>query len=233
MPNRRKLLLAAGLSSCALPCVQAARQPKQPHVVVIGAGGAGLAAAAEAARCGALVTVLEKQNAVGGDTLISGGFYAAVDPKRQIPQGISDSIERFTADILESGGDKSDPRLAQILARGAGAMLEQLESLGMRFQPDVIEIYGAHWPRCHKPMMPNGVGYIQALHSEALRRGAQIRTNCQVTGLILNPAGNVSASDTHLTRRFIRCAPTPSSSPRAGLEPIQRWLLGTNPNSPC
>lgn len=172
MPNRRKLLLAAGLSSCALPCVQAARQPKQPHVVVIGAGGAGLAAAAEAARCGALVTVLEKQNAVGGDTLISGGFYAAVDPKRQIPQGISDSIERFTADILESGGDKSDPRLAQILARGAGAMLEQLESLGMRFQPDVIEIYGAHWPRCHKPMMPNGVGYIQALHSEALRRGA-------------------------------------------------------------
>ena len=140
MPNRRKLLLAAGLSSCALPCVQAARQPKQPHVVVIGAGGAGLAAAAEAARCGALVTVLEKQNAVGGDTLISGGFYAAVDPKRQIPQGISDSIERFTADILESGGDKSDPRLAQILARGAGAMLEQLESLGMRFQPDVIEI---------------------------------------------------------------------------------------------
>lgn len=60
MPNRRKLLLAAGLSSCALPCVQAARQPKQPHVVVIGAGGAGLAAAAEAARCGALVTVLEK-----------------------------------------------------------------------------------------------------------------------------------------------------------------------------
>ncbi len=40
----------------------------QPHVVIVGAGPGGLAAALQAARAGARVTVLEKQSVVGGRT---------------------------------------------------------------------------------------------------------------------------------------------------------------------
>ena len=38
--------------------------------------------------------------------------------------------------------------------------LEWLEKLGMHFQPRVFELYGAHWPRAHIPVLPLGQGYI-------------------------------------------------------------------------
>lgn len=53
------------------------------QVVVIGGGGAGLAAAVSAVQNGAKVVVLEKLGYLGGSTNVSGGAFNAVDPKRQ------------------------------------------------------------------------------------------------------------------------------------------------------
>ncbi|MBR1821188.1 MAG: FAD-dependent oxidoreductase [Clostridia bacterium] len=49
-------------------------------VVVVGAGGAGMAAAAQAAQNGNTVLVIEKNAEVGGNTLVSGGQYQSVMP---------------------------------------------------------------------------------------------------------------------------------------------------------
>ena len=49
-------------------------------VVVVGAGGAGMAAAAQAAQDGCTVLVIEKNAEVGGNTLVSGGQYQSVMP---------------------------------------------------------------------------------------------------------------------------------------------------------
>ena len=49
-------------------------------VVVVGAGGAGIAAAAQAAQDGSTVLVIEKNVAPGGNTLVSGGQYQSVMP---------------------------------------------------------------------------------------------------------------------------------------------------------
>ena len=49
-------------------------------VVIVGAGGAGLAAAAEAAAEGNTVVILEKNGEMGGNTLVSGGLYQSVIP---------------------------------------------------------------------------------------------------------------------------------------------------------
>ncbi len=49
-------------------------------VVVVGAGGAGIAAAAQAAQDGNTVLVIEKNAEVGGNTLVSGGQYQSVMP---------------------------------------------------------------------------------------------------------------------------------------------------------
>ncbi|MDR2403730.1 MAG: FAD-dependent oxidoreductase [Spirochaetaceae bacterium] len=56
---------------------------KQTDVLIIGGGGAGLAAAVNAAETGAKVILIEKAPSLGGNTIRAGGAYNAVDPDRQ------------------------------------------------------------------------------------------------------------------------------------------------------
>lgn len=158
--------------------------PKTYDVIVVGAGAAGLSAAVEAAGAGASVLVLEKQKKIGGNTLISGGFYTAVDPERQKPQGVKDSEAFFFEQTYDYGGRLARPELVRHLVTQAGPGLRWLESLGMKFEPQVFELYGAHWPRAHTPVLPLGVGYIRTLSAAALARGAKIETGVQVTDLV-------------------------------------------------
>lgn len=62
--------------------VHAAQAPIEGtyDVVVVGAGGAGIAAAAQAAQNGDTVLVIEKNAEIGGNTLVSGGQYQSVMP---------------------------------------------------------------------------------------------------------------------------------------------------------
>ncbi len=64
-------------------------------VVVVGAGGAGLAAAASAHENGAKVIVIEKLANVGGSTALSGGGISATGTKFQEAEGIKDTKESW------------------------------------------------------------------------------------------------------------------------------------------
>ena len=95
--SRRSLLKLASASTvtaaAVLPSAARAAQADQwdetYEIIVVGAGGAGMAAAVKAAQKGAKhVVVLEKLNFPGGNTLISQGFINAADPVRQPKQGI-------------------------------------------------------------------------------------------------------------------------------------------------
>lgn len=182
--TRRGVLLAGGAILGTAGATFLCRTAGTEYdVIVIGGGAAGLSAAVSAAEAGAEVLLLEKQADVGGNTRISGGFFAAVDPERQRRQGIEDSVEKFFAQMMESGGPRTDPALARVLVEKAGEALGWLESYGMRFQDEVIEIYGAHWPRCHIPMMPAGEGYIYTLSSAAARLGVAVKTKARALRL--------------------------------------------------
>ncbi len=65
------------------------------EVVVIGAGGAGLVAAASAHENGAEVIVLEKQATVGGSTALSGGGISATGTRFQEERGIEDTKQSW------------------------------------------------------------------------------------------------------------------------------------------
>lgn len=182
--SRRSVLLTGGAVLAAAGAAMFLRPDENEYdVVVIGGGAAGLAAAVSAAEEGASVLLLEKQADVGGNTRISGGFFAAVDHERQNRQGIEDSVEKFYAQMMESGGPRTNPDLARVLVNEAGNALHWLEGYGMRFQDEVIEIYGAHWPRCHIPLMPAGEGYIYTLSSAASRLGVAVKVRARAERL--------------------------------------------------
>ncbi len=84
---------------------------KTADVIVIGAGGAGLAAAVTAHQNGASVIVIEKMPRVGGNTIISGAAYNAADQKRQALLPMTD-LEKETIEGLISA-EQTDPEVKQ------------------------------------------------------------------------------------------------------------------------
>ena len=183
--NRRRLFSAFLLMILPVPSYAGLienifSKGKSWDVIVVGAGAAGLSAAVEAADNGASVLLLESQPEIGGNTLISGGFYASVDKKRQEKQGITDSVELHVQQTYELGGRLGDPKLVRTMVTEAQESLEWLEKLGMHFQPRVFELYGAHWPRAHIPVLPLGQGYIRTLADACVKRRVELKVKCEV-----------------------------------------------------
>ncbi|MGA0122753.1 MAG: FAD-dependent oxidoreductase, partial [Gaiellales bacterium] len=97
-----------------------------PDVVVIGSGGAGLAAALAAHAAGASVVVATKLGAASCNTAkAQGGIQAAVGP--------DDDVETHLADLLASSHDTADPRLARRLVEDGPEAIHWLEGLGVVF----------------------------------------------------------------------------------------------------
>ena len=177
---RRRDLLAAGVAwtvGVATVRAQEFRPAAAADVLVVGGGAAGLSAAVAAVEKKASVLVLEKAGFLGGDTLISGGYFNAVDPRRQAPQGIRDSEDFFRDQILAAGDGRNTPEVAGVLARESAVTLAWLERLGMKFLPQVFEVYGSRWPRAYKPVQPRGTGYVQTLSEALLTRGGRVMTD--------------------------------------------------------
>ena len=132
----------------------------ETEVLVVGAGGAGLAAAVSAHQNGANVIVLEKMPKMGGNTIMSGSAFNCVDPSRQEPLGIEDSIDLHFQQTYEGGDEEGNPVMIRTLVENGYPTLQWLESMGMEFKDHVFTVLGGMWPRAHKPVMPLGTGYI-------------------------------------------------------------------------
>lgn len=155
-------------------------------VVVVGAGGAGLAAAVEAGKAGADVLVVEKMPKLGGNTLICGSGYNAVDPKRQDPMGIEDSIPLFYEQTLKGGDYQGDPALVHVLCEKAYEGVEFLESYGMEWQDVMSTAPGGLYQRRHMPANGAlGVPMINALLKGCEENNVKTRTDTRAVEILM------------------------------------------------
>ena len=191
--SRRNLLsgaVAASVGSVALSakaadlCSLPQKWDQTWEVIVIGAGGAGLAAGITAKELGAKTIVLEKMAFPGGNTMVSGGgMNAAVEADYKVA-GVEDSPKLHAEQTLAAGDNRADPALVEILAKGAPESVEWLKKIGVKFRPGIYQIYGGLWPRCRNPEGQSGSDYIKAGTAYAKKIGLEILPGHKVTSII-------------------------------------------------
>jgi succinate dehydrogenase/fumarate reductase flavoprotein subunit len=147
-------------------------------VVVVGGGGAGLAAASEAARLGRSVVLLEKNPETGGSTSWSVGSISATNSPHQRRAGIKDTPDEHFEDMARHAGAlaaRDNLALRRILVDHTNEMLEWLMRLGVVFvgpMPEPPHRYN----RMHN-VVPNSRSFAYHLTRYCRQLGVDIRLN--------------------------------------------------------
>lgn len=154
-------------------------------VVVIGAGGGGLAAALEAKSAGSDVIVVEKMTIVGGNTLRATGGLNAAGTSVQKELGIEDTPEVHYEDTMKGGDEKNDPELVKTLTDNAADTVEWLIGIGADLT-DVGRLGGASNDRAHRPTGGSAVGphLVEVLKSNAEKEGIDIMLDTTATEIL-------------------------------------------------
>lgn len=163
-------------------------------VAVIGAGGSGLCAAISAAQTGASVVILEKIGYDGGSTNVSEGALNAVDPERQEPQGIDDSVAEHYAATYFGGHETGTPELIAYLVDNALDSVKWMRALGVNWKETIGSATGSLGQRSHYPFTPSGNTYIRAFDDYVAAHPDQIAVlhNTQATELLTDSSGAVT-----------------------------------------
>jgi succinate dehydrogenase/fumarate reductase flavoprotein subunit len=165
-------------------------------VIVVGGGGAGLAAAIEARAAGARTLLLEKNERLGGSTAWSIGSITVTGTPHQRRRGIDDNPTDHWADMPGFAGElasRDNDALRRILCDEVPAAFRWLLDSGVRFMGPMPEPPHRK-PRMHN-VLPNSRAYIWHLERRARREGVEIRAATRVTGL-MREAGRVAGVET-------------------------------------
>lgn len=168
----------------------------QVDVLVVGAGGAGLAAAIAAHEGGAVVAIAEKLARPGGNTAISTGSVPGAGTRFQRAAGIDDDPRRFESDLLALSGSHDADHLVHVLAGRSAELVEWLADVaGVRL--DIITDYkhvGHSVPRLHAPSSRKGEDLTNDLLAAVDKRGIPLALRSPVVRITQDADGAVSGA---------------------------------------
>lgn len=172
---------------------KAADETLECDVVVIGAGGAGLAAAISAEQNGAKVIVVEKMPKVGGNTILAGGAVNAVEDRSEFAIKQNDSVYWHFSQTLSGGDYQGDPELVWTLVSNAYDAIQWTKELGMEWlgEEAVFTVSGGLWPRAWKPAMAAGTGFFDT-YTKYIDKTDKIdlMLNTKADEILVNAAGD-------------------------------------------
>ncbi|MEH7377498.1 FAD-dependent oxidoreductase [Neobacillus drentensis] len=117
-------------------------------LIILGGGLAGMCAAVEAGETGAHVLLLEKQDELGGSTVLSSGYMAFAGTDMQEKAGIIDSTETLLADMIEVGGGVNEQALVEAYGQHQLETYNWLIEHGVEFR-SLEAVSGHSVPRGH------------------------------------------------------------------------------------
>lgn len=174
-------------------------------VIVVGAGGSGLAAAISAARLEARVLVLEKQPQPGGTTGIAVGSLTAAGTSLQRAASIADDVAAHVEDAGKFAPPEIEARNNQVLRQfflsEAANTLEWLRAMGLSFVGPSPEPPN-RVPRMHN-VVPGAKAYIATMQLELQRLGGTLRCGAPVQRLLQDDEGRVTGVETAVDGRTV------------------------------
>jgi fumarate reductase flavoprotein subunit len=163
--------------------------PADVHTLVIGGGACGLTAALTAKRLGGDVLVLERDAVPSGSTALSSGLIPAAATRFQAVNGVADSADLLTSDILRKAKGQTDASLAHaVAAMSADAIHDLADQHGVRFELVEGFLYPGHSvARMHGTPNRTGQELMAMLVEAAAREGLDVLSNATVTTLFVAP----------------------------------------------
>ena len=155
----------------------------EADVIVVGVGGAGVAALNEARECGLSVIGLEQMGAVGGNAAICGGEITAVGTPLQEAQGIEDSPEQLYDDMMALGADVNSDMM-KLYAELQTTIYDWVCGFGIEFESEVKGTNGHSVPRGH---FIDAHSAVNTMADAALAAGAEIHFETALTDLVQDP----------------------------------------------
>ena len=186
--SRRNLLKTAGLSSLAfvpLSQASAAGFDKEYDNVIIGAGGAGLAAACRAGELGLKAIVLEKTGIIGGSSVLCGGQFSTFGTDLQAKKGKKDTAELFFNDMMKTGKNMNDPKVVKAFVDMSKIQYDFLTKTLNVHPRGVMAASGMSVPRAHTFNPPE---VIKAMTKYARDKGVEIVLNASAHRLVTDCA---------------------------------------------
>jgi flavocytochrome c len=167
-------------------------------VTIIGSGGAAFAAAVEACGAGARVALLEKQEDLGGASIISGGGCWIAGSPLQESIGIKDSPDDGFEDWVKWGGGAADePWARYYIDHSLHDLYFWAEGLGLKWIDFKFQ-EGNRVLRWHRADN-NGLGLVTVLMDTARNRGlTEIHTSTEVTEIIMDRGRACGVKAIHL-----------------------------------
>ena len=159
--------------------------PQNYDVVIVGSGGAGLAAAIQAHDEGAHVVIIEKMPTIGGNTIKASVGMNAAETRFQKIKGIEDSKELFYEETLKGGKFKNNPELLREFVELAPEAIEWLAAKEIELN-DITITGGMSIDRTHRPEDRSAVGgfLISGLVKNVNKRDIEVLLETSVAEIL-------------------------------------------------
>jgi fumarate reductase flavoprotein subunit len=159
----------------------------EADIVVLGAGGAGLAAAVTAAGKGARVIVLEKRPIPGGATLFAGGTFAIESPVQERLH-VTETREDVFKIIMQHSHWTLNARIVRAWIDQSGDTISWLEKKGLNFR--LIRLYPEQTPLALHCAEKNGSAIINALMRDCHELGVKVLFKTRAGEILTDKSGS-------------------------------------------
>jgi fumarate reductase flavoprotein subunit len=160
-------------------------------IVIIGGGGAGLAAAVEAAEKGVNIVLLEKRHAPAGNSQFAWGLFAAESPaqKRMAIDSPRDELFKMAMDYARW---RIDPNIVRTLVDKSGDTVRWLEEMGVKFDW-ILPLYPNQAPLVfHYSKGGSGTAVIKALVKKCEDLGVPLLCQTAAKRIFTSEKGSVT-----------------------------------------